>query len=141
MALVLLVAAAIVFLRSTPSQPQLEANNQTGPDVLRSGSFSILSPVGDLQNRPNEISWGPVSTAKNYQVRVLEVDHRELWRADTAEDHIELPTAVRVRIVPAKTLFVEITAFDVTGNQVGSTGLVSFRLMPKTGVAPGPKEQ
>jgi len=62
---------------------------------------------------------------------VLEVDHSELWNAKTTEDHIELPAALRDRIVPAKTLFVEITAFDSSGRQVGATGPVRFRLAQK----------
>jgi hypothetical protein len=37
----------------------------------------------------------------------------------------------REQILPAKSLFAEVTAFDSSGKQVGTTGLVRFRLMPK----------
>ena len=130
MAAVLVVAAAVVFLRSTPSQPQLEAKNQSGQDVLRSGSFAVLSPTGDLQQRPKEMAWEKVPQASSYQVRLLAVDRSELWKATTTDTRIELPAAAAEQIVPAKTLFAEITAFDSSGKQVGATGLVRFRLVP-----------
>jgi len=130
MAALLLVAAAILFLRSTPSRPQFEAKNQTGPDVLRSGSFAVLSPLGDLQERPKEIVWEKVPQAASYQVRLLAVDRSELWKTTTADSRIELPSAAREQIVPAKTLFAEVAAFDASGKQVGATGLVRFRLVP-----------
>jgi hypothetical protein len=132
MAALLLVVATVVFLRSTPSRPQLEARNQTAPDVLRSGSFAVLSPAGDLRERPKEIVWQKVPQTASYQVRLLAVDRSEIWKATTADARIELPAAAREQIVPAKTLFAEITAFDSSGNQVGTTGLVRFRLLPGT---------
>jgi len=130
MAALLLFAAAIVFLRSSPSQPQLEARNQTGQEVLRSGSFALLSPVGDLQERPKEIVWEKVAQASSYQIRLLAVDGTEIWKATAADTRIELPAAVREQIVPAKTLLAEITAFDASGAQLGGTGQVRFRLLP-----------
>ncbi len=128
-AAILLVVGAIVFFRSMTYRPQLEAKNQTVQEVLRSGSFAVLSPVGDLQERPKDVRWERVSQATGYQVRVLEVDGSEVWKAKTTEDRIELPAAIRAQIVPAKTLFAEITAFDSSGNQLGATGLVRFRLV------------
>jgi hypothetical protein len=132
MAAVLLLAAAVVFLRSKPSQPQLEARNQTGQEVVRSGSFAVLSPVGDLQERPKEIVWEKVPQASSYLVRLLAVDRAELWKGTAVDARIELPVAVREQIVPAKTLFAAITAFDSSGNQVSTTGLVRFRFLPRT---------
>jgi hypothetical protein len=134
MAAVLLVASAIVFLRSRPSQPQLEARNQSTQEVLRSGSFAVLSPVGDLQERPKEIVWEKAPQASSYQVRLLAVDGSEIWRTTTSEARTELPAAVREQIVPAKTLLVDIMAFDSSGNRVGATGLVRFRLLPTASV-------
>ena len=130
MAALLLFAAAIVFFRSSPSRPQLEARNQTGQEVLRSGSFALLSPAGDLQERPKEIVWEKVVQASSYQIRVQAVDGSEIWKATTADTRIELPAAIRAQIVPAKTLLAEITAFDSSGAQVGATGQVRFRLLP-----------
>jgi hypothetical protein len=129
MAAVLLVVAAVLFFRSSTSQPQLDARNQTGPEVLRSGNFALLSPAGDLKVRPTEIRWEQVQSAASYQVRLLEVDRSELWKGSTTADHIELPAAVQDKIVPAKTLFAEITAFDPAGKKLATTGAVRFRVI------------
>lgn len=130
LAAVLLVAGAVIEFRSTSFRPTLNESNQTGPEVLRSGSIVVVSPSGDLKAAPSEIRWEKIPQAARYQVRMLEVDHNEIWKAETAEDHIDLPSAVRSRIVPAKTLFFEITAFDSSGSKVGETGTVRFRLLP-----------
>jgi hypothetical protein len=132
-AAILLVAGAVVFLRSLTDRPQLEARNQTSQEVFRSGGFAVLSPAGDLQTGPKEIRWERVPGAAGYKVRLLEVDHSEVWTAETTADHIALPATIQARIVPVKTLFAEVTAFDSSGNKVGDTGLVRFRLLQNAG--------
>jgi hypothetical protein len=129
MAAVLLVVGAIAFFRAKTYQPEFETRNRTGQEVFRSGSFAVLGPAGDLQETPKEVRWERLPKATSYQVLLLEVDGSEIWKAHTTEDHIELPAAVQVRIVPAKTLLAEITAFDSSGNKVGDTGIVRFRLL------------
>jgi len=130
-AAVLLLVSGAVFLRTSTRQPQLDAKSQTRPEVLRSSSFALLSPSGDLQERPKEIRWEQAPKAASYQVRLLEVDRSEVWKANTRDTRIELPEAVRAQIVPAKTLFAEVTAFDSSGNQIAATELVRFRLVQK----------
>ena len=48
--------------------------------TLRSGNFAVLSPVGDVQERPAEIRWERVQSVASYQVRLLEVDRSEVWK-------------------------------------------------------------
>jgi hypothetical protein len=130
-AAVLLIAAGVVYFRSGTSRPQLQAANHTEPEVLRSGGFAVLNPVGDLQNGPKEIRWERVPNATRYQVSLVEVDRSEMWKGETAADYIELPAAIQARIVPAKTLFAEVIAFDSSGNKVGDTGLIRFRVLQR----------
>jgi hypothetical protein len=118
----------VIHFRST-NQPSSIAQNGTSAEVFRSGHFGVISPTGDLRERPEELRWENVSNAVRYQVRLLEVDGNELWKAETAADHIDLPASVCARIVPAKTLFLEVTAFDSGGSKVGDTGQVRFRLL------------
>lgn len=129
-AAIILVVGAVLLFRSESSRPPLEARNQTGHEVFRSGSFTVLSPAGDLQERPKEIRWEQVPGAATYQVRLLEVDRVELWNVKTATDHVELPVEIRARIVPSKTLLCEVTAFDSAGKQLADTGTVRFRMVP-----------
>jgi len=131
MAVILAVAGIVVRYRTTSVPPAVNQGSQTGQEVFRSGSFNMLSTTGDLQERPKEIRWEKVPNAVNYQVRLLEVDRNELWNATTREGHIDLPSAVQARIVPAKTLYWQIEAFDSSGAKIGATGLVRFRLLQK----------
>jgi hypothetical protein len=128
--LVLVVGGVVLQFRSS-HEPL--SRIETGQEVLRSGEFAVISPAGDLPERPTEIRWKKVPNAAIYRVRLLEVDRAELWKAETTEDHIVLPASVRERIVPAKTLFCEVSAFDAANNNVGNTGLVRFRLLQPAG--------
>ena len=128
-AMILAVAGITIQFRTTTQPPALNQSSGSGQDVVRSGSFAVVSPMGDLHESPSEIRWEKVPNAASYRVHLLEVDRNELWKAETKEDHIDLPASVRSRVVPAKTLFCEITAFDSSGNKVGETGPVRFRLV------------
>lgn len=127
MAGVLIVVA--VSLQWRHSQPALHPPAGPDQEVLRSNVLSILSPAGDLRQVPQEIRWQAARGAANYEVRLLEVDDSELWRAATAEDHIMLPSSVRLRIVPAKTLLCQVTALDASGHVVAESSKVRFRLL------------
>ena len=127
----LLVAAGVIKYEQARPQPVLDGTSP-GQEVLRSSTLTLVRPSGDLRERPNEIRWESIREAANYQVRLLEVDRSEVWNTQTSGDHVELPPAVLARIVPTKTLFCEITAFDSSGSKVGETGLVRFRLLQNT---------
>jgi len=131
LAALLLVAAGATYFRQG-KQPELQATNRV-PEVFRSASFAVVSPVGDLQKQPGEIRWERVQQATRYQVRLLEVDRTEIWKAETTDDHIDLPATVQAQIVPAKTLFCEIAAFNSSGSKIGETGLVRFRFSQNSG--------
>ena len=131
MALVLVVAGTVLHFGTSTLPSSLNQTNGSGPEVLRSGSFAVITPSGDLREAPEQIQWEKVPNAVRYQVRLLEVDGNQLWTAETTEDHIGLPPSVRSRIVPAKTLFCEIVALDSSGGKVADTGSVRFRLLLK----------
>jgi hypothetical protein len=126
-AAVLLVAAVVVQYRDASPQPVVNETNPSGREVFRSANFALIGPTGDVSERPSEIRWETVQSATKYQVGLTEVDGAEVWKAETLENHAELPTSVQDRIVPAKTLFCEVTAFDSSGAKVGETGAVRFR--------------
>lgn len=123
------VAALVAIgVQWRPSQPVLHAPTRSD-EVLRSNRIGILSPAGDLRQVPHEIQWQPAPSAVRYQVRLLEVDGTELWKAESTATRIDLPASVRVRIVPAKTLLCQVTAFDGAGQTVAESNAVRFRLL------------
>jgi len=125
----LLVVVGVAFqYRQSATRPALNGSFQSGTDVFRTSNFSVLKPTGDLAERPEEARWESVPAAAKYEIRFLEVDRAEVWKAETTVDHIEVPRMIQDKIVPAKTLFCEVVAFDSSGRKVGETGLVRFRL-------------
>ena len=98
-------------------------------EVLRSNAISIIAPSGDIQQVPGEISWQAAPNAVRYEARLLEVDGTELWKGETAANRIDLPAPMRARIVPAKTLLCQVSAFDASGHRVAQSDTVHFRLL------------
>jgi len=129
LALVMLAAGVTIELRRR-TQPALDTS-AGGSEVLRSPAIAILSPVGDLQNKPSGIRWEPAPNAARYRVRIMEVDRGELWSAETTATLIELPPVVENLIVPAKTLLIQVTALDAAGSRIAESEPVRFRLLQK----------
>lgn len=130
-----LAAAAIVVvvavgLQTRNSQPVLHSPGTDG-EVFRSNAIVVTAPSGDVAQAPAEIRWEPASGAVRYKVRLLEVDGHELWRAETVGSAVQLPAAIGARIVPAKTLLWQVSAFDKTGHQVAISHTVRFRVLQK----------
>ena len=125
---VVLVAAGVVIEMRQGRRPALETT-VGGADVFRSSAIAILSPIGDVREKPAEIRWQAAQNAARYQVKIMEVDRAELWRAETATARIDLPPSVESLIVPAKTLLIQIGAFDATGRKIAESEIVRFRLL------------
>jgi hypothetical protein len=128
-AIVLLVAGVAIELRQG-RQPLL--NTRIGSsEILRSSSIAIVSPVGDLQAKPEEIRWEAAPNATRYQIRIMEVDRAELWSGETIGTQIDVPARVETLIVPFKTLLVQVGAFDVAGRRIAESEPVRFRFLQK----------
>jgi hypothetical protein len=127
LALALVVAGVTIELRQG-RRPQLDTT-VGGAEVLRSSAFAILSPVGDLKEKPAEIRWEATPNAALYRVQIMEVDHRELWSVQAATPQVNLPASVEDLIVPSKTLLIQVAAFDARGNKVAESEIVRFKLL------------
>jgi len=122
-----LVAAVTIGLREGRA-PELAPPSPAASTVLRSAGITTLSPAGDLDAPPNELRWEPRTDAASYSVQVMEVDHAELWSAETRDASIALPPALRARIVPGKPLLWEVVAKDAAGRVVAWSGKQRFRI-------------
>lgn len=129
MAALLIVVGGVSQYRRATTRPALNGSFQVENEVLRTGSFAVVKPVGDLVKTPGEVQWEAVQGAAKYEVRLLEVDGAEVWKAETTSEHTEIPRTVQDKIAPAKTLFCEVVAFDSSGHKIGDTGTVRFRLV------------
>jgi hypothetical protein len=125
--MLIFVAAGIQWRHSVG--PHLSIPNQPEQEILRSGSIKITSPSGDIRAIPDQIRWDQVAGAAQYRVGVLEVDHSELWTATTPQTRLDLPASVKAKVVPAKTILVQVAAFDSTGRKLAESEFVRFRLL------------
>jgi hypothetical protein len=125
------VIAGVAMQMQRTRRPSLDGVN-TGAEVLRSSSLRILSPLGDVAEKPAEIRWEAVANAARYQVRLLEVDRTKLWSAETAVTRIDLPSKVQSLIVPTKTVLCEVSAIDNAGHKIAESEPVRFRLSQNT---------
>lgn len=123
----LLITALGIELRRH-SAPQI-ATRTDSEQVKRSGAVSLLSPRGDIAEVPRRIQWQPVAGAKRYEVSLLEVDQVAFWIASTADSQIDIPAVAAARIVPAKTLLVQVRAFDPAGLLLAESPLERFRVL------------
>ncbi len=105
-ATLMIVVSAAYYVRTR--EPSIDV--PLSRSAYRSASVSVVGPVGDLNSVPTQLQWSPFGDADAYDVEITEVDRTILWRATTADTHIELPVAVIAQFVPAKTILWNITA-------------------------------
>jgi hypothetical protein len=129
----LIVASSGLYLWShrLGSVPQMKTDLETTSDNYRSGNLSIVAPTGDIGRVPATLVWQPTPDAVRYEIRLMEVNRQVLWKASTGSVSVELPDDVRQQIVPAKTLFWEVEAFDKAGAKIASSGNQRFRVSAK----------
>ena len=129
LALAGVLAVLAVGLQLKQNAPPALGPGTTGREAMRSEALEITAPVGDLEQAPTGIQWQAAREAVRYEVRLLEVDRTELWKAETPGSSIALPREVQARIVPAKTILCQVSAFDGSGRKVAESEPVRFRLL------------
>jgi hypothetical protein len=97
-----------------------------GSEVWRSSQVIVLTPIGDVEKAPSELKWQPINGAARYQVRLLEVDRSEIWRAESGVPEQTLPVELRAKMVPGRTFLWEVSAFDRAGRKVAGSNLQQF---------------
>jgi len=95
----------------------------------RSGQLELRSPIGDQSAVPLQLEWMALPGAVGYDVSILEVDRTVLWSGSATGSRLALPSPVRARLVPGKTMLWEVTARDGSGKPVAVSGMQSFRVI------------
>ncbi len=111
--------------------PGLDTAVGGGAEVYRAPTVvSIVRPSGDVAKVPDSIAWMTVPGAASYRVRMTEVDGHELWNGVTSNTAVPLPVKIRAKIVPSKTLLLDVTAFDPAGRRIADPEITRFRFLP-----------
>jgi hypothetical protein len=124
-ACLVIVAAGAFYLPRGPGNP---SSAGIGDGVMRSQALELVGPVGDVPQQPAAFRWRAVPGAVRYQVRLMEVDRREVWRAEATEALISIPAPVLSLMAPGRTLLWDVGAWDKSGKALGTSGTRSFRV-------------
>lgn len=119
------VIAGVMLLR-TPKEPELQANAGGQPAIYRSQEVELVAPIGDLQRLPQTLQWHAFPGAEIYKVKIMEVDHSPLWTGDSKQTSMEIPAAVRAKMLPGKPILWQVTAVDEHGRVQGSSQIQRF---------------
>jgi len=95
----------------------------------RSAQLELRSPIGDQSAVPLQLEWMAFPGAVGYDVSILEVDRTVLWSGSATGSRLALPSSVRTRLVPGKTMLWEVAARDGSGKPVAVSGMRSFRVI------------
>lgn len=120
-----IVVAGAFYLPRGPSEPSPAG---AGEGRMRSQALELVGPVGDVRQSPTEFRWRAAPGAVRYQVRLMEVDRREVWRGESANDFISLPPLVLALMAPGRSFLWEVSAWDQSGKTLGTSATRSFRI-------------
>jgi hypothetical protein len=126
---VVTAAILVAFFLHSPKEPQLRANNmQQQSTVYRSQEIDVTRPAGTVSQAPRELEWATFVGAQTYKVAMMEVDHKRRWAAETQSLSVEIPAAVRAKIVPGKSILWQVTAVDAQGKTLASSQVQRFSI-------------
>lgn len=125
----ILIAVGITLnmRRANSDQPVFDP----GAPVYRSTALAVIAPVGEQAVAPSVLKWSPHATARQYRVRVMEVDRTVLWSTTVSADSVRLPAPVRAAALPGKTLLWQVEALASSGEVLTSSPVERFRVRTK----------
>lgn len=135
-----LLAASVAVIVGGASLLMRSSTPATVPDsapVYRGAQIGLTAAAGDLEAAPSSVTWNAVEGAVNYDLRLLEVDGTELWRAATSSPTVSVPADARAAFLPGRTLVWRVDARDAGGRTIVSSGDVRVRVRPAGAPASG----
>lgn len=120
-----IIAAGAFYLPRGPGEPSPAG---AGEGLMRSQALELVGPVGDVRQVPAEFRWRAVPGAVRYQVRLMEIDRREVWRGEAADGFISIPPSVLALLAPGRRLLWEVSAWDKSGKTLGTSEIRGFQV-------------
>ncbi|MBA3912445.1 MAG: hypothetical protein H0X25_00970 [Acidobacteriales bacterium] len=115
-----IVAAGALFMQEK-NAPELKAGLPGREAVYRSGSVAVVRPVGELSEPPSVLEWRPYPGATHYQAAVMEVDQSVLWSTESIASKVTIPSSVRAKLLPGKTVLWRVKALDAQGRTLATS--------------------
>ena len=129
-ALAAIALTVLLFVRSS-REPELQANLGHETTVYRSQELQTIAPAGELRDAPKTLTWKAVSGAALYKVVITEVDHTEVWRAESKDTLMTIPAAVLIKMKAGKPFLWKVSALDPQGVVLASSQAQRFVVVPE----------
>lgn len=107
------VLITVIIIGIFPSLKSKAPRFFINDDLVRGESITLISPVFDIENVPNEFRWKSEGEGVEYQISIY--NHKLIWRATTKDNFIVLPEDVKTRLVSGKQYSWQIKAFSPEG--------------------------
>jgi hypothetical protein len=123
----LAAAAAIAFIGLGVWQMTRRVGGEAGRPAMRSALAESLDlkiaagPQGSI-----DLTWPAHPDGANYEVHVLAADDTSIWRRQTQEPRLSIPSGTLPALDGGKALFVEVEAFDSVGRSVAKSDLIAL---------------
>ncbi len=123
-----LVMVALVQVNRPVNRPDLRGEDGTRLESqqYRSQQLRGLSPLGPVDSVPKDLRWEKVSGAAEYEVRLMEVDHTNIWQSRVSEERVMLPSEAVSKILPGKRLLWDVKAFGKDGKEISGSETFEF---------------
>ena len=125
----LLVMAGGAFYLQNQKDPRLPNVYRSGDEIMRSG-LVVAMPAGEIAQAPSEFTWEAAPGAARYEVRLMEVDHNEIWKTESTQTRAEPTSRVRGILAPGRSFLWQVDAFNGAGRKIGSSNLQKFHISP-----------
>src|SRR4051794_17562998 len=97
------------------------------PVIHRTRHFSVVAPVGEVEQLPGEVEWQVVPGAVAYAVLLLDQDGSELWSAESRGWRVAIAPATLERLPAGRTFRWQVVARDAAGKEIAAAGSQTFR--------------
>ncbi len=122
-----LLAAALLLVVWTPGPG--EVGDVTDPSITRSSGIQLVTaPLANLSEPPRELTWTAPKDASRFVVRIYEVDRTEFWEGESDTGSIQIPEAIRTKMVVGRRFLWQVVAFGAGGRRLGISEMADFEI-------------
>jgi hypothetical protein len=122
------LSAALITVIIVGVLPSLKSKSPQffiNEDLVRGESITLISPVFNIQDVPNEFRWKSEGEDVEYQISIY--NHELIWRATTKDNFIALPEEVKNRLVAGEQYSWQVKAFSPEGILIAVSSRVLFQ--------------
>jgi len=119
------ITTGVYLMRDREPVVRELSNSSLTYRILR---LDVRGPIGEVASAPTVLEWVAPKGAVSYDVDLLEVDRKPLWRTTSSVSHVDLPGFIVRQLVPGKAVLWEVRAKNGANHVVAESGTQEFRV-------------